>query len=68
MTPVKAIRAKCLDCCCGSFIEVKMCTCVNCSLYPFRLGKNPNCKPRKKSIGGESETENIGSYPTTYDE
>ena len=39
--PIKAIRAKCLDCCCGSSYEVKLCTCVNCSLYPFRLGKNP---------------------------
>nr|DAE34801.1 MAG TPA: hypothetical protein [Caudoviricetes sp.] len=25
--PVKAIRAKCLDCCCGSSNEVELCTC-----------------------------------------
>ena len=56
MTPVKAIRAKCLDCCCGSFAEVKACPCVNCSLYPFRLGKNPNCKPRGKKTQGEEQT------------
>lgn len=24
--PVKAIRAKCLDCCCGSSNEVELCT------------------------------------------
>lgn len=44
MTPIKAIRAKCLDCCCGSQTEVKLCTCTDCSLYPFRLGHNPNIK------------------------
>lgn len=44
MTPMKAIRAKCLDCCCGSASEVKLCTAVNCPLHPFRLGKNPNIK------------------------
>lgn len=39
--PVKAIREKCLDCCCGSTAEVKSCTAANCALFPFRLGKNP---------------------------
>jgi len=39
--PVKAIRAFCIDCCGGSYNEVKLCTAPNCALYPFRLGKNP---------------------------
>lgn len=39
--PVKAIRAKCLDCCCGSPYEVERCTVERCALYPFRMGKNP---------------------------
>ena len=39
--PVKAIRAKCLDCCCGSTEEVKQCPCEACALHPFRFGKNP---------------------------
>ena len=39
--PVKAIRAKCLDCCCGQTKEVTLCSNVNCALYPFRFGKNP---------------------------
>lgn len=39
--PVKAIREKCLDCCCGSNIEVKLCNIVSCPIYPFRFGKNP---------------------------
>ena len=42
MTPLKAIRLKCLDCCCGQAKEVKLCPCESCSLYLFRFGKNPN--------------------------
>lgn len=42
MTPMKAIRAKCLDCCCGQYKEVELRPCSNCSLYPYRFGKNPN--------------------------
>ena len=45
--PVKAIRAKCLDCCCGQVNEVKLCPCPDCPLYPFRLGKNPYRQKRE---------------------
>ena len=44
VTPIKAIRAKCLDCCCGSTDEVKLCPCDDCPLHPFRFGKNPNVR------------------------
>lgn len=44
ITPLRAIRAKCLDCCCGSPAEVSDCPCVDCSLWAFRFGKNPNVK------------------------
>ena len=40
-SPLKAIRAKCLDCCYDSANEVKLCVAENCPLYPFRFGKNP---------------------------
>jgi hypothetical protein len=40
-TPIKAMRRKCLDCCCGSPQEVKLCPVKDCSLYPYRLGKHP---------------------------
>lgn len=39
--PVKAIRAKCLDCCCGQNKEVALCSKSCCPLHPFRFGKNP---------------------------
>ena len=41
-TPLKAIRLKCLDCCCGSAHEVKLCDVVKCALHPYRFGKNPS--------------------------
>lgn len=43
-SPIKAIRLKCLDCCCWQYSEVKACTCTDCPLYPFRFGKNPFIK------------------------
>ena len=36
-----AVKAKCLQCCCGSPSEVKKCAAVDCALHPFRLGKPP---------------------------
>lgn len=54
--PLKAIRAKCLDCCCMSANEVKTCTSESCALYPFRLGKNPY---RKKKEYTEEERKAI---------
>lgn len=43
LTPIKAIRKKCLDCN-STANEVKLCTVKDCPLYPYRLGKNPNRK------------------------
>ena len=40
-TPLKAIRAKCFDCCCGQFQEIKLCTVKDCPLYEYRMGKRP---------------------------
>ena len=47
--PVKAIRDKCIDCCCGSFTEVKECAVESCPLFPYRLGKNPFRQRREMS-------------------
>ena len=49
MTPLKAIRLKCLDCCVGSSAEVKLCPIKDCSLYNFRFGKNPFIKRKELS-------------------
>lgn len=41
LTPIKAIRAKCLECCAGSFKEVRMCSLKNCPLWPYKNGHRP---------------------------
>ncbi|MCL2305326.1 MAG: hypothetical protein FWC43_08290 [Planctomycetaceae bacterium] len=52
LTPLKAIRAKCLDCCCNQAKEVRLCPCKNCPLYPYRTGKNP--RRSKLSTSGQT--------------
>ena len=47
LTPLKAIRKKCLDCSCWQPKEVKLCPHTECSLFQYRFGKNPN----RKGIG-----------------
>jgi len=42
LTPMKAIREKCLECSCWSFKEVRLCPVKDCALYPFRYGKRPD--------------------------
>lgn len=48
LSPLKSIRAKCLDCTNDQLVEVRLCPCVDCPLYPYRMGHNPN----RKGIGG----------------
>lgn len=46
-SPLKAIREKCLDCCCGFKNEIRLCNIKNCALYPFRFGHNPYKKKKE---------------------
>lgn len=39
VTRAKAIRLKCLDCCCGHPGDVRNCPVTKCPLYPYRMGK-----------------------------
>jgi hypothetical protein len=61
LSPLKAIRAKCLDCMCGSFKEVSICPIENCQLYAYRFGRRP--KNGSTDIGDVQDEENneIGS-------
>lgn len=59
LSPVKAIKAKCLDCSGASKKEVRECIIQDCPLYPFRLGKNPNRKLKKNSVS-TTEKKSIG--------
>jgi hypothetical protein len=49
-TPLKAIRAKCLDCCAGQPSEIRRCVIDDCPLFSYRFGSNPS----RKGIGGRS--------------
>ena len=49
MTPLKAIRLKCLDCVCFQINEVRLCPSTDCPLHPYRFGKNPFTKGKKRT-------------------
>lgn len=54
LTPIKAIRAKCLDCCCWQKNEVKLCPVRDCALYPYRMGHNPYIKRKANAHMSEN--------------
>lgn len=47
MSVLKAVRAKCLDCCAGQVMEVRDCELTHCALHPYRMGRNPFRKKRE---------------------
>ena len=49
ISPTKAIRLKCLDCCCEVSNQVKVCPSLDCPLWRFRLGLNPFTEKNKKN-------------------
>jgi hypothetical protein len=59
-SPLRAIRAKCLDCSCYQISEVRLCEAVKCPLWPFRAGRHPwivEAQKTRRSDGGfEQET------------
>lgn len=42
LRPLRAIREKCLECCCLQQAEVKRCHIQDCTLWPYRMGRRPN--------------------------
>lgn len=59
ITPMKAIRQKCLDCSCGSSEEVKNCFAKKCPLYQFRFGYklDENGNRKKKNLTDDQRKE-----------
>ena len=45
VSPLRALRLKCLDCCNDSAQEVRLCTALDCPSWPFLMGKNPWSAP-----------------------
>jgi hypothetical protein len=52
LTPLGAIRKKCLWCCNGSTSEVALCPATSCSSWPFRFGH----KPTDETIADQGDT------------
>jgi hypothetical protein len=50
-TPLKALRAHCVECCNGNFAEVRACTAQTCPLWLFRHGRNPTAAERAAVAG-----------------
>lgn len=55
----KAIRLKCIDCCCGQMAEVRKCPATNCALWRYRMGREENYefKPIRKNSENTDEIE-----------
>ncbi len=49
LTPVKAIRKKCLECAGQRYLYIRYCEHAECPLFAFRMGRNP----KRKGIGGK---------------
>ena len=62
LTPIKAIRAKCLDCTGNQPKEVRLCTCLNCPSWGYRMGVRPEHK-RALEANEDAEREKLRGSP-----
>lgn len=67
-TPLRAIRAKCLDCCCWQPKEVRLCTSVECPLWLYRMGKRPTDFPNDELVDEASSFEKNGASTQFFTE
>ena len=58
ITRGKAIRLKCLDCCCGNHAEVRRCPATNCPLWRYRMGSEK--KAEELRSGGNPPQNDLG--------
>ena len=58
VTPLKAIRIKCLDCSNGSTKEVRECPDTECALYLYRMGRDPN----RAGTGGQGNLDALRKW------
>jgi len=47
---LKDIRKNCIECSCGSEVEVRLCTDKKCPLYPYRMGTDPRPSRSSKNL------------------
>jgi hypothetical protein len=60
ITPLRAIKLKCIDCCCGSKNEVKKCEIIECALYRYRFGRLSSVSGSYKGKVKGKESKNSG--------
>ena len=68
LTRSRAIRQKCLECCCNFAPGVRNCHIYDCTLWPWRMGrvpKNAPTEPAKRPGGaiGEQSAPGKGQVP-----
>lgn len=56
LTRGAAIRAKCLECCCGNSAEVRRCLVEACPLWRYRMGSEKKAQELAASAANEPET------------
>lgn len=56
MSPLRALRLRCIDCSGGSAAEVRGCEIEKCPAWPFRMGKNPWRAPQSEAQLAHSRT------------
>jgi hypothetical protein len=59
LTPLRAIRQKCLECSAGQPSEVKHCPCTECPLYPYRMGTNPKRAGKAGNLANLNQSEPV---------
>ena len=56
MSPLKALRLRCIDCYGGCLKSVRCCTATDCPSWPFRMGQSPWRTPaseERRQLGRE---------------
>lgn len=62
-TPLKAIRAKCLDCTNGQNVEIRECPITDCPLFEYRMGRRP-----KNDVEGDSSSDKLSDEETIVED
>lgn len=56
LTPMKAIRKNCLECCGWMYSEVAKCEIETCCFYQYRMGKKPDQAGKRSKKDTTCET------------
>lgn len=57
LTPIKAIRANCLECVGHQPSLVRECELTDCTLWPYRMGRRPSTVDKRELARGSHTQE-----------